>query len=150
MKSKLKSGFTFIISMMLIFSTISIAFAAEREEAAISDNGITIQRWIGISTITKDFAVSGGYANPIIKGTTLSGQVDSVTVKVSLKKSSGASWVTIKTWNQDIATSLNKFTFNEQFAVSKGYSYKYSATVKSYKNDVLVDTATVNSSTIEY
>lgn len=149
-KSIIKRGFILIAAMMIMLSLTVAAFASESAAPAFQQENVITPFFIGINTISDDFDITGGQANPIIKGTTYANAVDYVNVKVDLKRSNGAAWTTIKTWNKNISISLNKFTFNEKYSVSSGYSYKYTATVKSYKNDALLDSVTFDSETIKY
>ena len=147
----MKKVIIFVIAFVMVLSSMGIAFASDEPAFEEINAGAVTPSWVGLNTITQDFQIlSGGMANPIIRGTTYASQVDYVNVVVSLKKGSGTSWTTIKTWNQNITISLNKFTFNQTYAVLPGYSYKYSTTVKSYKNNVLVDSVSLNSSVFVY
>jgi hypothetical protein len=57
---------------------------------------------------------------------------------------------TIKSWNKDITISLNQFAFNETYRVSRNFSYKYTATVKAYKDGEPIDTVTFDSKIVSY
>lgn len=151
MKKCIRKNLILVIVIVLIFSLTSISFASEvLAPTGMQANAIT-PNWTGLNTVSYNFSIlSGALANPIISGTTYSGAVDYVNVNVDLKKSSGSSWITIKSWNKNITIALNKFTFNETYAVSTSYSYKYSATVKSYKNGVLLYSVSFDSNTISY
>lgn len=143
MKKFFNKGMTLAIAAVMVLSSIGIVSAMELPNAlgTSQDRGIITPYWTGISTLYYDLKIiSGGAANPIIKGTMNAGEADSVNVSVALKRSNGSGWTTIKTWNQDKAISANQFSFNETYSVLKGYDYKFSATVKSYKNNALVDT----------
>ncbi|HZK71147.1 MAG TPA: hypothetical protein VFD03_06470 [Clostridia bacterium] len=157
MKCKFKNMFLFVIIVVLVFSSVSVVFATEAEAKApvnpvgVTDSNLISPYYVGISTVTPYFQIlSGGMANPLIKGSTYPGMVDYVNVIVILKRGSGTSWTTIKTWNQNINIFLNAFTFNQAYAITGGYSYKYSATVKSYKSGTLVESVSINSSVLEY
>jgi hypothetical protein len=54
-----------------------------------------------------------------------------------------------KSWNQNKQYQTICF-FDETYTVMKGYNYKYTATVKSYKNNVLLDTITFDSKIVTY
>lgn len=146
-----KKGIIFIIAVTVIFASMGVALGSEQPvPLGVNINPIT-PYWIGLSSITESFQIlSGGIANPIIDGVSYAGAVDYVNVKVSLKRSNGTGWTTIKSWNQNLAISLNQFMFNETYNVIRGYSYMYSATIKSYKNGLLLDTYLCNSRTIRY
>jgi len=149
-KSMIKRGFIFVAAMVIILSLTVTAFASESDAPPLRPENSITPFFIGINTISADFDIAGGQANPIIKGTTYTSSVDYVNVKVDLKRSNVTAWTTIKSWNKNITISLNKFTFNEKYGVSSGYSYKYTATVKSYKNGALLDSVTFDSETIKY
>jgi hypothetical protein len=146
----IKRGFIFAAILMLVLSLTGTSFALESAAPSFQKGNYITPFFIGINTITNDFDIVSGQANPTIKGTTYSNGVDYVNVKVDLKRSSGSSWIIIKSWNKNITISLNKFSFNENYGVSKGYSYKYTAAVKSYKDGVLLDSVTFDSDTIKY
>ncbi len=149
-KSMIKRGFIFATALVIMLSLTVTAFASESTAPPLRQENSITPFFIGINTISDDFVITGGQANSIIKGTTYTNTVDYVNVKVDLKRSNGSAWTTIKSWNKDITISLNKFTINEKYGVSSGYSYKYTATVKSYKNGALLDSVTFDSETIKY
>ena len=151
MKRNLKKGMTLIVAIVMAFSSMSVAFAVEQPISASKNGNTVTPYWVGLNTITNDFQISsGGFANIIIRGTIYSGEVDYVNVRVSLKRGNGTGWTTIQSWNQNIPISLNKFTFNKSYGVSRNYYYKYSATVKSYKNSALVDSVSFDSKILTY
>lgn len=160
MKCKLRKGFLFVIAAVLVLASVGVAFATETEAMepicpahalGVVDPGSITPYWVGISNLTAEFQMlSGGLANPMVFGTVYSGVVDRVNVVVALKKGSGTTWITIKTWNQNVPISFNSYTFNQTYSVPSGYAYKYSTTVKSYKNNVLVDSVSLNSSILIY
>jgi hypothetical protein len=140
-----------VLAVMMILISAGFSYASEQPSRADSENSAVTYRWVGLNTVTGTFDIlSGGKANPIVRGTTRAGKVDAVQVVVWLKRSSGSGWSAIKVWNQDIAISYNSFTFNETYKIGKNYSYKYTATVKSYKDDVLMDSVTFDSKTVKY
>lgn len=149
MKKNFRKTLLLVTVFIVILASFSITFALEKP---IEQNGEPITPcWVGLCTISHNFIISSdGIANPIIRGTTYPGAVDYVNVKVYLKRSNGSGWTTIKTWDKNISISLDRFTFNETYAVSKNYTYKYTATVKSYKNNALLDTVTFDSQLINY
>lgn len=149
-RSMLKRGFIFAATLMLVLSLTVTSFASEPVAPSLQKGNYITPFFIGINTITSDFDIVSGQANPTIKGTTYSNGVDYVNVKVDLKRGSGTNWTTIKSWDKNISISLNQFTFHEKHGVSSGYSYKYTATVKSYKNGSLLDSVTFDSDTIKY
>lgn len=151
MEKILKKGIICFITIMVLISSMGVALASEQPvPIGVNINPVT-PYWIGLYSISSNFQIhSGGIANPIIDGITYPGAVDYVNVKVSLKRSNGIGWTTIKSWNQNIAISLNQFMFNETYGVTKGYSYMYSAIVKSYKNGLLLDSVICNSNVLMY
>lgn len=151
MKNNFKKSIAFVLAVMMILVSAGFAFASEPPDQSNPGKEAAAYRWTGINSITGTFDIlSGDMANPVVRGTTYAGQVDYVNVTVRLKRNSGSGWSSIKVWNQNITISLNKFTFNETYKVGKNYSYKYAATVKSYKNGVLLDTITFDSKIIQY
>ncbi|HVI40562.1 MAG TPA: hypothetical protein VM577_07880 [Anaerovoracaceae bacterium] len=151
MEKNFKKSVAFMIALMMILVSTGFSFASEQPIQADSEKNAAIFRWVGLNTVTGTFEIlSGGKANPIVRGTTHAGEVDYVNVIVTLKSSSGSGWTTLKSWNRDITISLNKFTFNETYTVGKNYSYQYSAAVKSYKDDVLLDSVTIDSKILKY
>ena len=151
MERNSKKSIVFLFAVILVLVSTVFSYASDGPSRADSEKNAATYRWIGINTVTGTLDIlSGGKANPIVRGTTHAGEVDYVNVAVSLKKSNGGSWSTIKSWNQNITISLNKFTFNETYQVGTNYSYKYTAKVKSYKDGVLLDTVTFESKIIPY
>lgn len=151
MERNIKRSIASILAFMIILVSAGFSYASGLPDGAASENGASVYRWEGLNTVTGTLAVSSeGQANPVVRGTTRAGKVDYVNVAVSLKRSSGSGWSTIKTWNQDIPISYNTFTFDETYKVGKNYSCKFTATVKSYKDDVLLDSVTFDSKIVKY
>lgn len=151
MERKLKKRILFVIALLMILVSAGVSYASAPPDRTASEKNAVIYRWQGLNTVTGTFEIKGdGMANPIVRGTTHADMVDYVNVAVSLKRSSGGSWSTIKSWSKTITIELNKFTFNESYKVSKNYSYKYTATVKSYKYGELLDSVTFDSKIVMY
>jgi len=151
MERNLKQGIASVLALMMILLSAGFSYAAELPERTAPENSTSVYRWVGLNTVSNSLTVSStGVANPAVWGTTRSGEVDTVNVAVSLKRSSGSGWSTIKTWNQDIPISNTTFAFDETYKVAKSYSYKFTATVKSYKDDVLLDSVTFDSKIVKY
>lgn len=151
MERNYKRSSIFVIALLMTLVSAGFSYASEQTVQAESEKPAVIYRWEGLNTVTGTLEIlSGDKANPIVRGTTHAGMVDYVNVAVSLKRSSGNGWSTVKNWNKNITISLNKFTFNETHKVSRNYSYRYTATVKSYKNSVLLDTVTFDSKIVKY
>jgi len=151
MERYFKKSVALAMAAMTIFASAGLSYAADPPGTIPAEKGAVAYRWAGLNTVTGTLDIlSGGYANPIVRGTTHAGMVDYVNVAVSLKRNGGSGWSTIKSWNKNITVSLNKFTFNETYKVSRNYSYKYTATVKSYKDGALLDTVTFDSKIVMY
>lgn len=153
MKTKTISKKSLLLSMvlMMFLALPGTVFASGQASPALAGDGIITPYFVGISTISYALNIKDGQANPVVTGTTYQNAVDYVNVQLDLKRSSnGTSWSTIKSWNKDITVSSQTFTFNEKYTVSKNYSYKFTATVKSYKNSALLDTVTFDSNTVSY
>lgn len=151
MERNFKKSVALLTAFTMLLASAGFSFAAELPGRTAVDTDAAVYRWEGLNTVTGTFEIlSGGKANPIVRGTVYTGKVDYVNVAVSLKRSGGSGWSTIKSWNQNITVSLNQFVFNETYKVGKNYSYKYTATVKSYKDGVLVDTVTFDSKIVPY
>lgn len=151
MERNFKKSVAFLTAFMMLLASAGFSFAAEQPDRTAIGKDSAVYRWEGLNTVTGTFEIlSGGKANPIVRGTVYTGKVDYVNVSVSLKRNGGSGWSTIKTWSRDITISLNQFTFNETYRVGRHYSYKYSATVKSYKNGALVDTVAFDSKIVPY
>lgn len=149
MKRNLKKAIALAIVGLLLLVATGFTYAEEQHGMAASERSMV--RWVGLNSVTGTFEIlSNGMANPIVRGTTHEGMADYVNVAVSLKKNTGSSWSTIKSWNKNITVALNKFTFNETYKVSKNYSYKYTATVKCYHDGALVDSVTFDSKVVAY
>lgn len=151
MERKFMRSIASILAFMMILASAGFSYASGSPGQAAAENNASVYRWVGLNTVTGTLGIlSGGKANPIVRGTTHSGEVDYVNVTVSLKRSGGSGWSTIKVWKQDIPISYNTFTFNKTYKVGKNYSYKYTAAVKSYKDDVLLDSVTFDSKIVKY
>lgn len=153
MERKIKRSLVFVIAIIMVISSISIAFANELPaySSKEGEKSSIAPYWIGLNTVSNNFQIlAGGLANPTVWGTTYSGDVDYVNIGIILKRSNGSSWTTIKSWNQNKTISNNMFSFDETYTVIKGYNYKYTATVKSYKNNTLLDTISFDSKIVTY
>ncbi len=151
MEKNFRKSVAFLLALTMLLASAGLSFAAEQPSRTATDKDAAIYRWEGLNTVTGTLEIlSGGKANPIVRGTVYTGKVDYVNVAVSLKQRGSSGWSTIKSWNKDITISLNQFAFNETYQVSRNYSYKYTATVKSYKDGVLADTVTFDSKIVSY
>lgn len=151
MERNFRKGVALLTIFLMLLASAGVSFAAEQPVRTAIDPDVSVYRWDGLNTVTGTLEIlSGGKANPIVRGTVYTGKVDYVNVSVSLKRSGGNGWTTIKSWSKDITISLNQFAFNETYKVSKNYLYKYSAKVKSYKAGQLIDTVTLESQTVSY
>ena len=151
MKRNLKKSAAAVVALTMFIVSAGFSDASERPIRTDSEKGTVVYRWTALNTVSGTLDIlSGGMANPVVRGTTHAGKADYVNVAVSLKKSSGSGWSTIKSWNRDITISLNKFTFNETCRVGRNYSYRFTATVKSYKNGDLLDSVTFDSKIVSY
>jgi len=146
-----KKSMAFLFAVILIFVSTGFSYASGQPIRADSEKKADTYRWVGLNTVTGTFEIlSGGIANPIVRGTTHAGNADYVNVAVSLKRSSGSGWSTMKCWNRNITISLNMFTFNETYKVGENYSYKYTAKIKSYNDGLLLDLVTLDSKIVPY
>lgn len=151
MERNFRKSIALLTAFMMLLASAGFSFSTEQPGRTASDREASVCRWEGLNTVTGTFEIlSGGKANPIVRGMVYTDKVDYVNVKVSLKKSSGSGWSTIKNWSKDITVSLNQFSFNETYKVSENFSYKYTATVKAYKDDKLIDTVTFDSQIAAY
>ncbi len=151
MERNFRKSAALLLALTMLLASAGFSFAAEQPSWTAIDNDAAIYRWEGLNTVTGTLEIlSGGKANPIVRGTVYTGKVDYVNVSVSLKQRGSSGWSTIKSWNKDITISLNQFAFNETYRVSRYYLYKYTATVKAYKDGVRIDTVTFDSKTVSY
>lgn len=73
--------------------------------------------------------------------------LDKVVVEVELLRSSGA---TAATYNQTMTKQGNVFMFDRTAAVTVSSTYVFEYTAKCYKNNVLVDTITGTSASVNH
>lgn len=151
MDRNFRKSVALLTAFMMLLVSAGFSFAGEQPDRTVIDRDASVYRWEGLNTVTGTFEIlSGGKANPIVRGTVYTGKVDYVNVSVSLKRSSVNGWTTIKSWSKDITVSLNQFVFNATYKVSKNYLYKYAAKVKAYKDGGLIDTVTFESLIVSY
>jgi len=66
----MKKVIIFVIAFVMVLSSMGIAFASDEPAFEETNAGAVTPSWVGLNTITQDFQIlSGGMANPIIRGT---------------------------------------------------------------------------------
>jgi hypothetical protein len=111
-----KSVAALAASLMMAFSCISPAFAAENK-AELSGDAIITPFYVHINQASTSLEISGGTA--YITGTvekTSSGK--SIYLNCVLQKQSGSSWTSVQQWSA--SSSGNSATLSKSYSVSSG------------------------------
>ena len=94
--------------------------------------------------------LSSGKAVCYILAETTSSKVDKVGFSVKLQQNQNGSWKTIESWSQKVSLKNGNAKFKESVRISKGFTYRFTGTIKTYKNGKLLDTCAITSTKETY
>lgn len=137
MKSLRKKFFVSMLAVMMALSSIT-AYASIMP---VSKAQLPTPRWDFVNLISSGMDVDdNNYATISVIADAQAYDVDKVVVKCELQQLVNSSWKTIKTWNEENNDCY--ILFEKNYAIAKGYSYRLKTTVKAYKGNTLLETAT--------
>lgn len=121
-----------LLSIVLLLSMGSAAFAADDFETPSSPADIMGVQWANIDSFKVDLSFEGsnGYCSARVIGK--SGTTRIIGKVVLARKNINGTYTTIKTWNNlDV---FDDSLFDETYYVSLGYTYRLTATATVYRN----------------
>jgi hypothetical protein len=133
---------------ILVLAVISAPGATYASEAASGDSYIASgvsPMWTGMSSYESDLTISSGKAVCTVLVSTTSAKADKVSFSIKLQQYQSGSWKTIDSWDQSVAPSNGSANFKESASISKGFTYRFTGTIKTYKNGALLDTCSITS-----
>ena len=142
-----------ITTLVLVFAITAMPGMSSAKEAvpdkALFTGGISLM-WVGMDKYSSDLSISSGKAVCTIIVNATSVKVDNVNFSVKLQQYKSGSWTTIESWDQGTSLINGKAKFNESFNISKGFTYRFTGTIKTYKNGKLLDTCAITSTEEAY
>lgn len=133
---------------VLILAVISAPCASYATDAAPGGSYITSgisPMWTGMDRYTADLTISSGTAVCTVIVETTSAKADKVSFSIKLQQYQSGSWKTIDSWDQSTAPANGSAKFKESSSISKGFTYRFTGTIKTYKNGTLLDTCSITS-----
>lgn len=140
-----KSVLALAASLMMAFSCISPAFAAEKD-ADLSGDVIITPFYVNINSASTSLRISGGTAyitGNVVK--TTSGKT--IYLNCALQKQSGSSWTTINNWSASSTSS--SANLSETYSVTSG-TYRVKMYYYVTAADGSVESDTMYSKTVTY
>lgn len=135
---------TIIVAVFMLTTVIPVHAVTNTEAFPViqANNAVVSPFFVGVNRITASLSISSsgtarGMVNVFPKN---SNSLDYVLTTASLVNSSGSK---VKTWT-NVKSTMNSngyFIFDQSYTVQRGDQYKLVYSVKCYKNDVMVDTA---------
>ena len=104
--------------------------------------------WTGMDRYSTDFSIKSGKATCAVIVETAS--ADKVEFSIKLQQYQSGSWKAVDSWTQKVSPSGRKAKFSESSTISKGFTYRFTGTIKTYKNGTLLDTCSITSSEEAY
>ncbi len=107
-------------------------------------------RWTGMNNYEFDLTIRSGKAVCYILTEAASSNVDKVGFSVKLQQYQNGSWKTIESWSKKVSLKNGNAKFKESATISKGFTYRFTGTIKTYKNGKLLDTCAITSTKETY
>ncbi len=142
-----------IIMVILMFAVTSMpctSYAADTVwgQASLS-NGIA-PMWAGMEKYSTDLSIRSGKAVCSVFVEAASSKVDKVSFSIKLQQYQNGSWNTIESWSQKVSLENGNAKFKESSSISKGFTYRFTGKIKTYKNGKLLDTCAITSTKETY
>ena len=137
-----------IIMAILILAVTSMPCASYAtdtawRQASFSDG--VAPRWAGMGDYESDLTIRSGKAVCSVLVEAASAKVDKVGFSIKLQQYQNGNWKTIESWDQKVSLGAGNSKFKESRIISKGFTYRFTGTIKTYKNGKLLDTCAVTS-----
>ncbi|MEL7657554.1 MAG: hypothetical protein AAGU75_16790, partial [Bacillota bacterium] len=92
-----------------------------------------------------DLTIRSGKAVCSVLVEAASAKVDKVGFSIKLQQHQNGNWKTIESWDKKVPLGSGNSKFQESRIISKGFTYRFTGTIKTYKNGKLLDTCTITS-----
>lgn len=134
--------------MLAIGSAPGAVYAGEPALGQAYESAIISPMWAGMDRYTTDFTIKSGKATCAVIVETAS--ADKVEFSIKLQQYQSGSWKNVDSWTQKVSPSGGIAKFSGSSTVSKGFTYRFTGTLKTYKNGKLLDTCSITSSEEAY
>lgn len=104
--------------------------------------------WSGMDDYETNFIIKSGKATCTVVVETASS--DKVEFSIKLQQYQSGSWKNVDSWTQKVSPSGGIAKFSGSSTISKGFTYRFTGTIKTYKNGKLLDTCSITSSEEAY
>ena len=128
----MKKFFVLIFTLLLLLSFAGTAFAAEDEQASISDLGRDNLRFTYIVSVDANLNISAGSAAMIAEIICVP-SVDSCRISAYLQRYVNGAWVTLQNWSQNYGTYYG--SWSNSYGVTSGYNYRLRVYFYAYDGD---------------
>ena len=132
-----------LLLTVTVMPSISYASGGASDHAYVS-NGVS-PMWTGMTDYESDLTISSGKAVCTVLVETTTAKADKVSFSIKLQQYQSGSWKTIDTWSKNIVPTNDGANFKESSSISKGFTYRFTGTIKTYKNGTLLDTCSITS-----
>lgn len=136
-------------ALMLAVSTAPGAvYAGEQTSGQAYASSIISPMWTGMDDYETDLTIRSGKATCTV--IVESASADKIEFSIKLQQYQSNSWKTVDSWSQKVSPSGGTAKFSESSTISKGFTYRFTGTLKTYKNGKLLDTCSITSSQEAY
>ena len=136
---------------LVLMSSASICVFATDERQLIAEQSAPGAKYTSISTMSLGINFKGSTATgKIIISTKKTAEIDRIVVSVKLMKVGSST--PVKSWGNSTLykTSTDEFFWADSYNVTSRGTYYFSATIKTYRGNTLVETTTVESGRATY
>ncbi|QOX64770.1 hypothetical protein FRZ06_16160 [Anoxybacterium hadale] len=134
--------------MLSIGSAPGAVYAGEPVLEQAYASAIISPMWTGMDRYSTDFSIKSGKA--ICAVIVESASSDKIEFSIKLQQYKSGSWKTVDSWTQKASPSGGIAKFSGSSTISKGFTYRFTGTLKTYKNGTLLDTCSITSSEEAY
>lgn len=132
------------VRTVLIAMTAILAFCFVPCTSARADDSDIALMWNYITSVNGELNISNvGVATVSGRGKAVENNVTKISVNMSLQQYKSNRWTEIKSWYTS-ANGKTASTGAKTYPVAHGYSYRCVVTVKAYKGNSVLETATKN------
>jgi hypothetical protein len=134
--------------MLAVGSAPGAVYAGEPALRQTCNSATISPMWAGMDRYTTDFTIKSGKAtcSVIVE----SASSDKIEFSIKLQQNQSGSFKTVDSWTQKVSPSGGIAKFNGSSTISKGFTYRFTGTIKTYKNGKLLDTCSITSSEEAY
>ncbi|MGI6751812.1 MAG: hypothetical protein ACOX4U_04235 [Anaerovoracaceae bacterium] len=147
----MKKKFLIVITTMLIMTILPIAaYGTSEDQLCQGTGGAIVPQFVGMTEYITGFNIVSGLASCTTIVYASESKVDTVNFKMNLQRCVNGSWITIKSWSKSEPIQYSSALISENYSVTQGYKYRFTVTIKTYKNGVLLDNVLATSTEKTY